>query len=326
MKAVHAPDFENLEGIPKHTEDELAQLEKNVLADPEHEHFPKIPIWQCGKEWIIVDGNNQHKIRSKHNLKIKYLKLDFGSRLDALAYAYDCQAGRRNVDASRLSMAISKRPKSARGPKPAGKRAKSELPANLPETRQGIAKQLGISERTLRNADKVREKAAPAVAAAVEGGQVSVSDAASIADLTHKEQEAALKKVASGEAKTLVRAASKPPEPPKDQTGKPLPANLVEAFAAGKAIRSTVGQINKLVKEIIDAATSADGITHKPGMAKIAISAIQVAKKDMKAAIEVGLPHAICPYCRGRGCKECDSLGWVHKDRWNGIPESRRCT
>lgn len=214
MRVVHAPDFENLKGVSKHSDEEIAQLEKNVLDDPQHERFPPIPIWQCGKDWIIVDGNNQHRLRERHSLKIKYVKLDLESRDEAIAYAYDCQLGRRSLGTSQRALALAARPKvrAKPGPKPNG-----ELSENFPITQAEAAEAAGVSDKTLRFAEKVAENAAAAVVHAVEQGEVSVSDAASVADLPKSEQTAALKAVKSGKAKTL-RAAVKP----KPKPGKPI--------------------------------------------------------------------------------------------------------
>lgn len=85
------------------------------------------------------------------------------------------------------------------------KLAKGEFTANL----QLEAKTLGISSRSAFNAHKATgEKAAPELVEAVESGEVSVSDAAAVADLPKSKQKAALKKVESGKARTLRQAAT----------------------------------------------------------------------------------------------------------------------
>jgi hypothetical protein len=146
-----APDFDGL--LPKHTAEELRQLEANILADPDHERFPPIIVWANQKN-IILDGHNQFRLRTKHRLKIRFAKIDFDSRDEALAYSMQVQLGRRNLDASAMAMILSKLPKGT------DKSAGDQLTT---ATREQLAQEHGISRATMQRADRVREQAAPAV-------------------------------------------------------------------------------------------------------------------------------------------------------------------
>src|SRR2546430_1660755 len=64
------PELKNL--LPPLSKEELEQLEKNVLADPQHETMPRIIVWPTPKGDLIVDGNNQYALRTKNNLAIEY--------------------------------------------------------------------------------------------------------------------------------------------------------------------------------------------------------------------------------------------------------------
>lgn len=80
--------------LPKHTADELAQLEKNCLEagailDP-------IKVWDGTN--IIVDGINRYAIAQKHNLPYQIELLKFGSFLEVADWVRGWQLGRRNVD------------------------------------------------------------------------------------------------------------------------------------------------------------------------------------------------------------------------------------
>ncbi|HEY4721527.1 MAG TPA: hypothetical protein VII92_06745, partial [Anaerolineae bacterium] len=206
MKVAISGDFRDL--FRPLTETELEHAKASNLADPEHERIPPVVVWQCGKEWLIVDGHHTHKIRETMRVggkpvKVRYHKMAFSDRQTAMAYAIHAQIGRRNLDASQIAMALAKLPKATRGPKGDG-----ELFANLQKTpnREQLAEEAGIGQRTMAHADKVHAHGAQSVKEAVVSGDVSVSDASAVADLPKSEQTAALKKVKQGKAKTL-RAA-----------------------------------------------------------------------------------------------------------------------
>jgi len=204
MKVQVAPDFRDL--FRTLTEDEFEQAKANNLADPKHERIPPVVVWNG----FIVDGHHTHRIRESLRVdgkpvKIRYHKMDFTDRESAMIYAIQAQLGRRNLAPSQIAIALAKLPKSKPGPK-----TKDELPVNLRETpsREELAAEHGISDKTLWFADKVNEHGAKAINKAVVDKVVTVSDAAAIADLTKKEQIAALKKVTGGESKTLKSAAA----------------------------------------------------------------------------------------------------------------------
>lgn len=217
MKVTIAPDFRDL--FRPLTKEEIEHATLNNLDDPKHERIPPVVVWKVSTDWIIVEGHHTHKIRENLRVNgkpvtIRYHKMDFPDRDSALAYAIRAQLGRRNLDASQIAMALAKLPKAKRGKKPS-----DEFPVNLPEiqTREELAAESGISSKTLGFADKVEATGAKPIKAAVAAGDVSVSDAAAIADLPKREQTAALAKVKRGEAKTLKEAAS---DDPKDHAKK----------------------------------------------------------------------------------------------------------
>jgi hypothetical protein len=208
MKVSIAADFRDL--FRPLTDSELEQAKANNLSDPDHERIPPVVIWQCAKDWLIVDGHHTHTIRMNLRVngkpvKIRYHKMEFADRAAAMAYAIHAQIGRRNLDASQIAMALAKLPKSPRGPKGDG-----ELLANWQETptREQMAEDAGIGRRTMARADKVEASGAEAVKDAVVAGDVKVSDASAVADLPKSEQTAALRKVKAGKAKTLKAAAA----------------------------------------------------------------------------------------------------------------------
>lgn len=145
---------------------------------------------------------------------------------------------RRHLTPSQLAMAGSKlatlakgRPKAAEAPADAGETPGDDSdPAPPPQSRADVSKTLGVSERSLDRAAVVEKNGTALLKRMVRVNQVSVSDAATIARLPKREQEAAIKDFLKGKAKTLADAAGvkegplpkkKPKKTVKSQVGKP---------------------------------------------------------------------------------------------------------
>lgn len=97
----------------------------------------------------------------------------------------------------------------------------------------------------------------------------------------------------------------------------PVPPSLEGAFQAAPLFRGIVQRLGKLRADIFSMA-------NEPGGERLPLSQLRVDINNVSEAIQASAPHAVCPYCSGSGCKECDALGWMHKDRYSGIPKERR--
>ncbi len=200
MKVFIAPDFKNL--WPEHTVDELAQLEANCLADPDHERMPPIILWKNHKN-TVVDGHHQLAIREKHRLKIRYASLEFETRDHAKAFAAGAQLGRRNLTESQVAIAIAEVYRLRRYAH--GGNRKNGQAVSVPLEK--LAETAGISEKTMRSAANVVDKAATPIVEGVKAGDFSVSDATTILDRPKKQQTKIAAK-AKREGKTLDKAAT----------------------------------------------------------------------------------------------------------------------
>lgn len=319
MKVTTAPDFENL--LPPLGDAELSQLELNCLADRDHERMPPVLVWANHKN-TIIDGHNQHRIREKHRLKIKYARLSFDTRDEAIRHALDVQFGRRNLDASQRAMAYAKVPR-----QPAGGDRRSDQTANLqfdPATVSELAEAAGVSERTMSSAVKVADNCAAAIVKSVQDGLVTASDAASIAELAKKEQLAALKKVKSGEAKTLREAAAQEESPieevePEDAVGTKLPPKLQDIFDIAEQFdrqATALAAVKKWANEIGESV--AGSYLHVQSF----VGQLNAAQKQLKFE----KPYAVCPYCLAKNtkCDACKGRGFVTKPIYDGAPSELR--
>lgn len=352
MKVTIAADFRDL--LTAHTPEELAQLEANCLADPDHEQMPPIILWG-NQNNTIIDGHNQNRIREKHRLKIRYAKLDFDTRDEAMRHALDVQFGRRNSDASQRAMAYTKLDRNEHG----GNRKVDDpdQAANLPL--EILAEKAGVSERTMRAAANVVDHAAAAIIKSVESGESTVSDAASILELTKAEQVAALTAKRKGKAKTLKAAASLAFDPPpvEEECEKALnklgatqrqremlseydaesQVALVESVVAGRqtlaqaveagevpepTAEEIMGGVNHKIEsfcrqlvKLFESECPSDHWLDDLGRKKLAAAKL----KECCESLRSGKCRCLCPKCSGDGCGECHSTGRVTNLKYQQI-------
>lgn len=103
----------------------------------------------------------------------------------------------------------------------------------------------------------------------------------------------------------------------KDEGGKEIPKSLLDVFRGRSTLKGIINRIGAILGEI-------DEITKTEAGQRLPLTEIKTDGKNLQAAIKSGLPHAVCPYCRGKKCDKCDKFGWLHKARYDGIPEDRR--
>lgn len=311
MKVAIAHDFEHL--LPALSDAELAQLEANCQADPNHERMPPVVVWSNHKN-TIVDGHNQHRIRERLRLKVKFCKMEFESRDEAKRYALDVQFGRRNLDASQRAIAYAKLPR-----KPEGK-PNSNM-ANLPCLDE-LAEAAGTSKRTMQAAVKVVDHAPSAVVKAVESGAIKVSDAAAVAELPKSDQTAALKAVQAGEARTMREAAEKPEtqsEEVEDCVGQRVPDKLRAVFDCAEQFEQQSRTLAAVKKWATATAELPFGsYLHLQSFAGL----LNAAQKQLKFE----RPFAVCPYCQAKNqkCAACKGRGFVTKPLYESAPSELR--
>ncbi len=105
---------------------------------------------------------------------------------------------------------------------------------------------VGASPASAERAAVVLENATPEVVAAMESGEVSISDAAAVAHEPPKEQRAAVKKVRAKKAKTLKAAVKKEPKEAEPEGGW-------EPGEATKFLKAADKALGQAVRAVADA-------------------------------------------------------------------------
>lgn len=173
----------------------MTDRELTVLAEDIKTNGQQIPIYLCDGK--ILDGRNRFKACELAEVDPK---IEQFTGTDPLNFVVSMNLKRRHLNESQRAMIAAKIANMHRG----GDR-KSDQTANLPNdiSNQHAAELLNVSERTVRTAKIVQERASRPIIEAVERGEVAVSDAATVVDLPKEDQRRALENVRSGKTKNL---------------------------------------------------------------------------------------------------------------------------
>lgn len=144
------PEFESL--IPALTDEEFRQLKENILNDGEV--LNPIITWQG----IICDGHNRWKIiKENPGIPYKTYELIFTDKYQAKEWILKNQLGRRNITNEqrlRLIGQMQENRKQSRGGDRKSEESKVQNEPLMKSTAAQIAKEVGVSESTVKRAEK----------------------------------------------------------------------------------------------------------------------------------------------------------------------------
>jgi len=198
----------------------------------------------------------------------------------------------------RLKEIEAKRAASRKGRRKSGDRVPKK---NTGRSADIAAKVVGMASSTATKAAYVVEEIDKAKAS-------GDKDTANKLSSTLKSNVSAAHRQAKSSPKTVVRSSV--------PTGV-IPPGLHETFNARTTYRSLIAKIGSIRKEVLDLALEEGG-------ERILIQNVRVEIKNLLEVLHAATPFAVCPYCKGSGCGECESYGWMTKERYSGIPEERR--
>ena len=169
-------EFESL--IPPLSEDEFKQLEENCVKEGIRD---ALVVWKVPNgDQILIDGHNRWKISAKHGgipFQIKEMKFDL--REDAKAWIIRNQIGRRNIDKwvkfdlQKLLEPIEKA--EAKKRMSDGAKGTPMLAEAKGETRDKMAKQIGVSHGTYQKMKAIDDSSDEKVKQAVRSGEMSIN-------------------------------------------------------------------------------------------------------------------------------------------------------
>jgi hypothetical protein len=173
-------EFQNL--IPALSAEEREQLEANIVEhggarDP-------LVVWKQDSADILLDGHNRYEICERLGLQYEVKHLKFDTRDEAADWIDRNQLGRRNLSKQDYKLLLGRRynrAKKSEHSRPGNDHA-AKIPAakvTTQKTAEKIAKDHGVSEKTVRNAGKFQEAAARlGIEKDIASGKVKATEAA----------------------------------------------------------------------------------------------------------------------------------------------------
>lgn len=168
--------------------EDFAALVADVAANGLRE-----PIWRDSDD-AVLDGRNRYRACVKAKVSPKFRKWTGD---DPVAFVISMNLRRRHLNEEQRAMVAAKVANLHVG-RPSKSGQLAGLPA--PVTQAQAATMLNVSERSVRRAATVQERAIPEVVKAVEQGHLAVSVAERIARQPEPQQKRAAERVAKGEA------------------------------------------------------------------------------------------------------------------------------
>lgn len=206
------PVHELAQMLPDMREDEFQRHKASIK---EHGQKKPIAVWRG----TILDG--RHRLRACNELELSPKYATLPPDIDPVAYILVNNVDQRHMNESQIGLVIARLNKWSVSH--GGDRRSQQFQDQPPPSRADTAEQTGISSRTLGRATTVLDKGTPELVDAVKNGNVSLRDAAKVAQRTEAEQNNAVNAVLSGQSRTASSALAAPPAPV--QPPSPAPVN-----------------------------------------------------------------------------------------------------
>lgn len=304
----------------------MSDQELSKLAESIKKHGLRVPLVRRASDGIILDGRNRYRACQEAGVEVRFEDREV-DEAESLILISDLNIPRRHLTDSQKAMLaaeFSERLQKARE-KPATELAEPGS-ANSPKRGRPeetgakkadaeAASQYDVSDRTIRDARKVKEKS-PELAKKVEAGEVSVKQAAK-----------------------QVREAEKPhvaEKVPTDELGVPLTQSLLLPFQAREKFKEALAVVRKLESLVDEIAKTDGGESFAKGLNTYGKDGKTKYKDadlgNFKNHVQFYQPYSVCPYCTARAksvkafsdCKVCGGLGWVTKSAFESAPKDYR--
>jgi hypothetical protein len=143
--------------IPELLPEERNQLEANIIETGGARDA--LIAWPHGGHLVLVDGHNRYAICEKHGLPYKVSRVEFPDRAAVEDWMDRNQLGRRNLSTQQRMLLIGRRYNRTKRADGGHGDQKSGGKSFRPNAAESLAKDHGVTEKTVRNAGKFQAAA-----------------------------------------------------------------------------------------------------------------------------------------------------------------------
>jgi ParB-like chromosome segregation protein Spo0J len=268
-------------------------------------------------EGRILDGRNRYRACDRVGVEPKFRNYE-GS--DPLGFVISKNLHRRHLTESQRAMVAA----NIAGWKKGDNQHTAGGSANLPTlTQSQAAEQVSVSDRSVRDAVKVKATGVPELVKAVESGDVSVSAAAEVAKLPKAEQRKAVK------TGTVKEKAAEQRKAKKDQAGgggeqsgadsHPAPVVHDDPAPAGQPAdpaAESLDRVESLCRDMDQIAARMKGLKADRYCYAIHVDSAVAQVEAARKTLWQGRAAHPCPYCETTGeggCKACNGTTRVKR-------------
>lgn len=292
--------------FPKMSKDDFVELVLSIKRNGQRNPIILAP------DGRIVDGRHRYEACQELGIAPIYKSLKESDSL--IEFVIDQNLKRRHLSATQRAMTTSVA-------QPYFDAERREDERNRPTVAKRAAA-AEVSERTQKEADKVRDEGIPELVNLALADAIPAHLAAKVAELPKKEQEAICRSVdPKVSAKLAVspagnRARGNIPNKPKpehdddlpesDAVGNLLPKTYAAIFSGAAKFKETLSAIDVARKMVAALAETAPG-----AWLRYDAQSIESHLKAARYSVRKNAPHALCPTCVGARCKDCKKIGWM---------------
>jgi len=213
----------------------LEGAEFDALCEDIREHGLREPITRMrfkGRR-VVLDGRNRLRACLRTGMKPSWRDYE-GTADGVLAFVLSCNLHRRHLDESQRAMVAARIATLAHGVR--ADRVDAQICAS---TQNEAAGMLGVARRTVQHARRLLDHGAPELVHAVDQGELAVSAAADLCELSYPEQVEAVQMVATGEASNTRQAVRRLEE--RKRAAVPRPERVDARVLHGDAVELVRG-------------------------------------------------------------------------------------
>jgi hypothetical protein len=275
-----------------------AKLNEDTIAEyaegmTEGVKFPPVVVFGDGNEYLLADGF--HRVMAAERNGWREIEADVrkGSKQDAIKYSLGANVGhglrRTNADKHRcVEIAL-----------------------------QEFGK---LSDRAIAQMCGVSSNFVGGVRYLIERGpcpQVSSDDTSNSGKPIESDLLEPPASRIGRDGKTYKPPSRRPVEAEKDPNGKEIPKNLLALWRRRQEIQDMLTQISNIRCRIERGCEEKDKL-----FAEINQSSCRAHLDQAYTDIKATMPHCVCPYCQGEGCRACCQRGLIGKFRYDNTVTS----